>query len=834
MSKTLLNPALLVVTALTCFQAAPLALAQSAGQADVALQGYYLGGSGQPLLQTTGAAVNFSEVIPGVGMLTGDTEAYGSDGLRTGNMFVGFKGVPLGGWHWDFMGGDFQFAYNQVPSPFLNIYTPDISGRGFRVVMQRKDRNYQFFVGEDTLLAGPRIPYRLMLPQQVMGASMWQKVGDHWEFGVRYLHLSTSPSALVNYSNYFFPGSDYHSADALTFQSSYHFTRHLKFYSEVGYHRASTFTGSTSTSPDGSQVPVSLLVGPDWETDKFTLKANYVRESTSYLPLLGYFVGGRQGPYLEGRYRPIKKLEFYGSADQYSNNLENNPQVPTFHSYGYTAGSTLQLPWRVSGSATLSIINITERQPSVPGETTSNNRQLNLNLIRPIKHHSLRLTCIDMSLNSNNLPQAQRFVEMEDDFTWKRLVIGGAVREQNTTVTQSVNTLFYRGSLQTNLKRVSIYGYFEKGNDLVNRSVFSTNAYSSDVAGVSAPLLKGWNVQVEAYRNSLLTALNPENIFLFGNTGLGLNSQLAASNQWNVYVRISKHFHWGKPIPGGVGLDEYAAKAAPLVGNVQGLVTEQALAGPRPASNVAVSLDQNRSAFTDASGHYTFADVPEGMHEVGLNMEQLPTDYEPRSSTKGKVQVLPRSVARADFNVVRLTMFSGKVVAPAGAHVENVVIRLNGTDRYTTPYQDGSFYFYNLREGDYAVTIDTQTIPEGYLLASPASSVQVSPRSSGAPPHVEFELKPKPEPAKPVREILHQEIHVGGEGGANQEGSSQKGGSGGPGTGGTQHGNRGGSSKGSGGATGRGGRGATGNGAGRGDMHSGSRAANARSTQKTT
>jgi hypothetical protein len=338
---------------------------------------------------------------------------------------------------------------------------------------------------------------------------------------------------------------------------------------------------------------------------------------------------------------------------------------------------------------------------------------------------------------------------------------------------------------------------------------------------------------VEALRSTLLTALNPENVFLFGNTGLGLNSQLAATNQWNVFLRVSKQIRWGRALPRGSSIEQYTAVHAPLVGGIHGLVLEQSLSGPRPAPNVTVSLDHNLSVLTDVSGNYDFPAVPEGTHELGLNMEELPTEYEPGTITQGHVIVNPRATTRADFNVVRLTMFSGKISAPPNTPVENILIRLNGTPRYTTPYSDGTFYFYNLREGDYEVLIDSQSIPDGYLLASPGI-VRASPRSSAAPPQVEFELKTKPEPVKPVHEIFEQEIHVGGQGGAGQEGNSQKGGAGSAGKGGTGHDPRGSSPKGSTGGTGHSGHGATSNGAGRGDTHAGGRAAANGSTQKTT
>jgi uncharacterized membrane protein YgcG len=753
---------------------APKVGAQTVGQADVAFQGYYLAGSGQPLTDILGPAVNTSEFIPGVGLFAANVEGYGGNGLHTGNLFAGLERVPIWGWHWDFVGGDFHFASNLVKKPFENIYMPEIAGRGFQIVMRRKDRSYQFFMGDETLLEGPRIPYRALMPQRVLGASVQRKVGKRWEFGVRYLNLSTNPEALSSEPTLFLPGHAYRSSNSLTFQSSYSFTKHLMFYTEAGYGTASSFT----PSPVGQQ-PVSLLIGPSWEDDKFSLKANYIRQSTTYLPLLGAFAGDRKGPYVEGHYRPVKRVDFYASASAYSNNLERNPDLPSFHSSAYTAGTSMLLPWKFTASASLSTMLLTEHEPSQPSLSTSNNRQLSFNLNRPLRRHSLRFSLIDMKLNTNLTPMAQRFTEVEDNFTWKRLVLGGAVRMQSAQSTESKNTLFFRGSLQANFKRLSAYGYIEKGNDLVNRSVFSTNAYNTSVVGLSAPLIRGWNLQFEAFRNTLNTALNPENIFLFPTSGLGTNTQLAAFNQWSVYARVSKHFQWGKKPPGGGGMEQYAAAHAPLLGSVQGLVMEHSLNGSRPAVGVAVSLAHFRTAVTDASGHYQLSAVPEGIYDVGIDMEQLSTDYEPGPVTRARVSVEPRGIARADFSVVRLTYLTGRIVAPAGAQVENVVIRLAGTSRYTTPYQDGSFAFYNLREGEYEVLFDEQTLPEEYLLASPAR-VRVLASNTKPPAEITFELKNKPVPEKPIHEILQEQMHLGVGGGAGRGGSrgAARGGSG--------------------------------------------------------
>ncbi|WP_263366719.1 MSCRAMM family protein [Edaphobacter bradus] len=737
------------------FHCSEIRAQESAGQAEVAIQGYYLTGSGQPLTETSGIAENSTQFIKGLGLITTNVEGYGGDGFRAGSLFMGLQGAPIWGWHWDFLGGDFHFSSYLVENPFSNVYTPEIAGRGVQIAMRRTDRTYQFFAGEDTVLEGPRIPFRFILPQRVIGASMQQKVGTRLAFGVRFLNLETNPSALIKDPTYFSPGHSFQSSNSVTVQSTYRFSEHLKFYGEAGYGRASSFTPSLV-----GQQPFSLLIGPSWETSKFSIRANYVRQSTSYMPLLGYFAGDRKGPYVEGHYRPLGRVELYGSASAYANNLENNPHVPSFTSSGYTAGASFTLPWKFSAGASLTSLRLTELDPSQPIALPSNNLQISLTVSRPLRRHNLRFSLIDMKLNTNSLPQSQRFEEIEDTFTWKHLVLGGATRLQSSqSSTQNLNTLFFRGSIQANIKKISVYGYVEKGNDLVNQSVFSTNSVSSTVVGLSAPLFNGWSLHFEAFKNQLLTSLNPANIFLFGNSDQGLNTQLADFNQRSIYFRISKRYSWGKALDQGSTMQQYAAAQAPLVGSIQGFVMEAALAGARPAPNVTIILDHNRTAVSDTTGRYAFADVPEGLHQVELNMEELPADYAPGPADVAHVSVVPRTIARTDFDVLRLANLTGKIVAPKDVQIGNVVLRLVGTKLYTTPYGDGTFSFYNLGEGRYEVEIDVQTLPEGYILASPARMAVVA-SSTGPASTIGFELKIKPQAQKPVREILKQEIHV--------------------------------------------------------------------------
>jgi hypothetical protein len=735
--------------------------AQTSGEADVAFQGYNLQGTGgsNNSFNTTGIALNTKEFVPGVGLFVGNIEAYGGSGFHTGENYVGLQGTPLWGWHWDFTGGDFHFDSDMVENPFTNIYTPDLAGRGFRMVMRRRNRSFQFFAGQEMLIGGPRIPLRISMPQRMMGFSMQQQVGKRWEFGVRFLNLTTDLDNLNDFSSFVFAGRDFKTANDLTFQSSYRLTKNWKFYTEAGYGTA------TRVNPAPvAEKPFSLLVGPSWETHKAALRAYYIHQSTTYMPLMGYFVGDRKGPMVEGRYRINSHIEAFGSASRYSNNLEENPTLPTFTSNAKTAGASFDLPWKLSANGSLSQIHFTSRDPSRPGEYISDNRQAALNVYRPIRRHNLRWTLIDMNLNADTQPQKQRFFEFEDRYTLKRFVFGGAIRKQSSHAAEDRDSLFFRGSFQVNLKRLSAYGFFEKGNDLVNRSIFSTNSYSSTVAGLSAPVIRGWNLQLEAFRNRLLTDLNPENVFLFGGGNPGLNTRLSTFNQWSFFFRISKHIRWGQEMPGGTSFEDYAAQHAPLVGSVEGVVVERTIAGARPAAGVSMILDGFRRTMTDSSGRYQFPNVPEGPHEVGLDLEQLPTDFDAGDSLSSKILVEPRALVRTDFDVVRLTSIHGSISAPAQTPVQNIVIQLAGTDRYTTPDTDGNFSFFNIREGEYDVVIDAQSIPEGYLLQTPAS-VHVAASASRPAPVVTFQIQSKPVEEKPIRPVIQERIRVGASGG---------------------------------------------------------------------
>jgi len=248
------------------------------------------------------------------------------------------------------------------------------------------------------------------------------------------------------------------------------------------------------------------------------------------------------------------------------------------------------LPSRFNANGQLSFLRLTTTPASTQFTDTSRTRLLNVSLNRPLGRHNLRVALLDLNLNSAIQNQQQRSTEVEDTVTWKHFIVGGAVRFQNESSTENRSSVFFRAMGQVNFNRLTAYANLEKGNDLINRSVFTTNSFSSTNFGVGAPLFHGWRLQADAFRNQLITNLNPENIFLLGNQGVGVPTRLGGLNQWSAYFRISKHFNWGAPVSIG-GLDKYALDHNPLVGVVEGFVYEELLDGQRPAAGIPVTVE---------------------------------------------------------------------------------------------------------------------------------------------------------------------------------------------------------------------------------------------------
>jgi hypothetical protein len=727
--------------------------AQAGGEADIAVQGYYLGGNSQPVTALSGIDVSFREFLPALGLITGNIEGYNETTRgRIGQNYATLNGLRWKGRRWTITGGDFRFRTDLVSLPFVNYAYPDIGVRGAKVAMTDGPRQYTLFWGEETLQEGPRISFRVGIGQNVLGATVKQTFASKLEVAVRYLGLASSEQEVAANPVYFPIGSEFRRSDSISVQSSYHVAGGLSFFSDASVARVAF--ADTAAYPRSE--PFSWLAGARWQTKKLTLVANYGSLSRAALPLPGYYFGDRKGPFAELKYKLAGSFELFDSALGSTNNLERNPFLPDLSTHDITLGANATLPGRVNVSGQYSKLGLTEVQAIDPSQNQNQkNSQMLISMSRTVKKHNLTLLARDLSLSAIDYGEKQKSLEIQDNAHYAGLGIGGAVRaQQQSGAGELQNSMFFRGNLDWRFRRMSVYGQFETGNDLVNKTLFATNSVNTTVAGISIPVRKGWTLQAEAFRTRLISTLNPINILMLQSQGTGVADLLNNFNQWSFFLRLTQRTRWGAPLP-----EEIDRGAVKVYGAVEGFVYDDAT-GSHGAPGVSVRLDQSRSASTDEMGHYRFADVPEGRHSVELDLMDLAADLSPGPAAPSAVGVKPRGVARADLRVVKAgSAIVGTVRGIAKddegvVRLENIVVDLSPAGTYTTCDNDEAFGFFNLTPGEYSVSLDKTTLPENYVLVS-QQEVRVELSGSGTPPPIVFQIE------KRVRELPVRKVFEG-------------------------------------------------------------------------
>lgn len=710
--------------------------AQSGGQIDISLQGYYLGSSGQRLMDTSGPAARFELMLPRAGLVRGNLEGYRSQNrLRLGENFVELPALGWKGIRWGLTGGDFRMSTALTAYRFSNIVYPDLTLRGGRATGTRGNHQFSVYHGVLTLQVGPRIPYRQNTGQMVSGAEARFQFGG-LEAGVSLLdtRLPAREELLAPWLNAL---PDYRRVRSIHGQLLYRASKHLRVSGEAGVGAATMRTTGGRTT----ELRPSATGGVAWESERLTVRTNYVRQSALYLPLAGYFLGDREGPFGEVRLRPHRRLEVFTAASRSRNNLAGEPSLPAFRSRSENGGFSVQAPGRFMVTGQLSRLMFVTRQRDIDAMNRADNRLLTVSLARPVGRHNLRFSLRDLRLAQTMRLDRQRSQEVEDTLQWKSLVLSGGVRLDRSLVDQRRSTLFGRGSVQVRTRRVSAYSFFESGRDLVTETMLTGSAIASTVIGMTVNLGGGWDLQAEAFRYSLRQTLNPTSAFVLQSQGVAVPASLAGLNQWSFYTRLTKQIAFGKPIP-RVGAGEGAGSVAVQApGTVEGFVFELNEGAREPVAGVAVAIDNSETVYTDHAGRYRIPRVTEGPHRVALVLEQLPAEFDPGPPPPEYIVVQPGRAARLDFSLFRLSPVCGAVEAPAASGVDRLVIYLEPGASYTTPDTEGRFCFHNLRAGSYVMRLDRSTVSEGFRLAS-EDRIEIRIPFSGDAPRFRIETIP--------------------------------------------------------------------------------------------
>lgn len=153
-----------------------------------------------------------------------------------------------------------------------------------------------------------------------------------------------------------------------------------------------------------------------------------------------------------------------------------------------------------------------------------------------------------------------------------------------------------------------------------------------------------------------------------------------------------------------------------IIGHVYGTSSS---GQPVPLPGVQVRIDNGRYSQTDASGAFGFGGLQQGPHTVEVIENTVPAyaTFDPKQLTQ-TVQVHNGGYTKIDFSAVPLGSISGKVVyspemLPLKGGVPNVYVVAEPGDHAAIDDDDGSYIIDNLPPGDYTVSVDPETLPEG-------------------------------------------------------------------------------------------------------------------------
>lgn len=173
------------------------------------------------------------------------------------------------------------------------------------------------------------------------------------------------------------------------------------------------------------------------------------------------------------------------------------------------------------------------------------------------------------------------------------------------------------------------------------------------------------------------------------------------------------------------------------VGNFAGVtgsvVATDASGAKHPLGGIGISIDGIQSVMTAPDGHYSVGRLTPGAHTIEIVQSTVPSTVAFLTDTKKTVTVMAGTSTPLDFSATPLGSVSGSVMAPSdggfgslvGLH--NVYVVAEPGEHAVITDDDGSYVMDNMPPGQYTLTVDPDTIPDGLsVLSGPDGPVTVA------------------------------------------------------------------------------------------------------------
>jgi hypothetical protein len=181
---------------------------------------------------------------------------------------------------------------------------------------------------------------------------------------------------------------------------------------------------------------------------------------------------------------------------------------------------------------------------------------------------------------------------------------------------------------------------------------------------------------------------------------------------------------------------------------VGGTVTTLINGKETPVPGVLVQVDNKYRGYTGSDGTYEIGHLDSGKHTVEIDNDSLPATLAVKGESSHDVTVSTGGVTTQDFELVGLGSISGEVLFAGDGGLgdlipaANVYVVADPGEHASITGEDGTFLIDNLPPGQYTLSLDQDTLPDGQsVIQGPDGLIDVE--GGSAIKGIEFKLGPQ-------------------------------------------------------------------------------------------
>lgn len=636
------------------------------------------------------------------------------ESARLGRTFVALRDVKFGGVAWSFEGGDSYFAPAIGDYRVANLFTPAVTFMGGSVTGRTAHGSLQVLAG------------RVSASRNIFGSdpeTLDQDVGlvrashryTRLEIGARASRIRTRDLKEFNFT---IAASDQAGGGAKLW-----LTPDLQLVGDaslVSFRRV----GATTTERD-----VSFVAGSNWLHKRGWVQVNASHFAAGDFAVLNNPLQDREGVFAAGEYDVLDRLRLSGGWEAFRLNV--NPLASL-------AGSNPQPRSRGSREFAGIRLRLTGRTAiAFRGEQGDR-------LSKPLQAGSLQ----------------------DSDTGWWAAEWQGAVGKANAFVryTRREN-VDHRNALSSYTQHDSTAQLFmnvSRTAQVFGTVMFMRNAVAE---GGTTYWQAGGGAQLQLPRRDLWLRgeatlarnldLFTQNLVPHESVSVGLNGQLTRRTAvaFNVNVDRSPFLYGaGNPwttrsmlrvtrsLPTGSAYNASAsALTSPASGRGTGSIVGSVFAdwngngtfdtGDAPLEGIPLRIISGGATTSGHDGNFSFASVPVGLRDVGVDTGALPVDFDPPAVTSVQLEIARGDTRRVAFGLIPLGTIAGRVVRDTNGNgkadadeepVDGAVIVLDDGVR-SERVRNGRYIFEAVRAGDHEVKLLTESLPPEAVITGAAA-----------------------------------------------------------------------------------------------------------------